>query len=52
VVERLDSDSGNVQLRLSGEMALRLPAVDGRTLVAHTAREHDLIVATSLYTRE
>jgi malonyl CoA-acyl carrier protein transacylase/phosphopantetheinyl transferase/acyl carrier protein len=52
VVERLDSDSGNVQLRLSGEMALRLPAVDGRTLIAHTARERDLIVATSLYTRE
>jgi phosphopantetheinyl transferase len=52
VVEQLDPESGSVQLRLSGEMAQRLPSVDGRTLVAHTARERDLVVATSVYTRE
>jgi len=52
VVEQLDPASGSVQLRLSGEMAERLPTVDGRTLVAHTARERDLVVATSVYTRE
>ncbi len=49
VADRLDPASGTVQLRLSGEMAARLPALHGRALVAHTARERDVIVATSLY---
>jgi hypothetical protein len=31
---------------------VRFPAVDGRPLLAHTARERDVIVATSLYPRE
>jgi acyl transferase domain-containing protein/phosphopantetheinyl transferase len=48
VAAHLDSVSGTVQLRLSGEMALRFPAVDGRPLLAHTTRERDVIVATSL----
>jgi 4'-phosphopantetheinyl transferase EntD len=52
VAERLDPASGAVHLRLSGEMSLRFPAVDGRPLLAHTARERDVIVATSLYPRE
>ncbi|PYP99451.1 MAG: hypothetical protein DMF82_24835 [Acidobacteria bacterium] len=52
VADRLDPVSGTVQLRLSGEMAVRFPAVDGRPLVAHTARERDVIVATSLYPHE
>jgi acyl transferase domain-containing protein/phosphopantetheinyl transferase/acyl carrier protein len=52
VADRLDPVSGTVQLRLSGEMAVRFPAVDGRPLLAHTARERDVIVATSLYPRE
>ena len=52
VVEQLDAASGSVQVRLSGEMALRLPGVEGRSLLVHTAREQGLIVATSLYTRE
>ena len=52
VAEQLDAARGTVRLRLSGEMALRLPAVDGRTFVAHTARERDVVVATSLYPGE
>ena len=52
VAERLDTAAGTVQMRLSGELAARLPAVNGRTLVAHTTRERDLVVATSLYTRD
>jgi phosphopantetheinyl transferase len=52
VAERLDPESGAVHLRLSGEMSARFPAVDGRPLLAHTARERDVIVATSLYPRE
>jgi acyl transferase domain-containing protein/phosphopantetheinyl transferase len=52
VADRLDAASGAVHLRLSGEMAERFPSVDGRVLLAHTARERDVIVATSLYPRE
>jgi phosphopantetheinyl transferase/acyl carrier protein len=52
VADRLDAESGTIHLRLSGEMARRFPAVDGRPLLAHTARERDVIVATSLYTGE
>jgi hypothetical protein len=33
-------------------MAARLPAVNGKTLVAHTSRDSGLVVATSLYTTE
>ena len=51
VADRLDAESGTIQLRLSGEMAERFPAVDGRPLLAHTARERDVIVATSLCPR-
>jgi phosphopantetheinyl transferase len=52
VAEHLDAESGTVRMRLSGEMAARLPAVNGRTLIAHTSRDSDLVVATSLYTTE
>jgi phosphopantetheinyl transferase len=52
VAEHLDADAGTVRLRLSGEMAARLPAVNGRALVAHTALLRDLVVATSLYKPE
>jgi phosphopantetheinyl transferase len=52
VAEHLDAENGTVRLRLSGEMAARLPAVNGRTLVAHTSRDSGLVVATSLYTTE
>jgi phosphopantetheinyl transferase len=52
VAEHLDAAAGTVRLRLSGEMAARLPAVNGRALVAHTALERDLVVATSLYQPE
>ena len=50
VAEGVDAAAGTVRVRLTGEMASRRPDVEGRTLVAHTAREHDLVVATSLYT--
>jgi phosphopantetheinyl transferase/acyl carrier protein len=52
VADRLDPESGTVHLRLSGVMAVRFPAVDGRPLLAHTAREQDVVVATSLYSRD
>jgi phosphopantetheinyl transferase/acyl carrier protein len=52
VADRLDPVSGTVELHLSGEMAARFPAVNGQTLVAHTTRERDVIVATSLYPRQ
>jgi phosphopantetheinyl transferase len=52
VAEHLDAEKGTVRMRLTGEMAARLPAVNGRTLVAHTSRDSDLVVATSLYEAE
>jgi phosphopantetheinyl transferase len=50
--EGLDAAAGTVRVRPSGEVAARRPDVDGRTLVAHTARERDLVIATSLYTTQ
>jgi phosphopantetheinyl transferase/acyl carrier protein len=52
VAEHLDAENGTVRMRLSGEMAARLPAVNERTLIAHTSRDSGLVVATSLYTTE
>jgi phosphopantetheinyl transferase/acyl carrier protein len=52
VAEDLDAAAGTVRIRLTGEMVSRRPDVDGKTLVAHTARERDLVVATSLYTAQ
>jgi phosphopantetheinyl transferase len=49
VIERIDAATGIARLRLAGEMAARLPALSGRAFVAHTARERDLIMATSLH---
>jgi 4'-phosphopantetheinyl transferase EntD len=49
VATALDAAAGTVTLRVAGEVAERLPAADGRTVVSHTARERDLVVASSLY---
>jgi phosphopantetheinyl transferase len=49
VIEELDSDTRTVHVGLAGEMAHRFPAISEGPIVAYTAREHDLIVATALY---
>jgi len=48
VVQVLDADSGMVQVSLAGELPRQAREADGLTLTAFTAREGDLIVATSL----
>jgi acyl transferase domain-containing protein/phosphopantetheinyl transferase len=52
VVKNLDPDTGIVQVGLAGELASRFPEVNGGHIVAYTTLESDLIVATSLFTRE
>lgn len=49
VVQKLDPETGMVQVGLTGEMARRFPALHDRPTVVHTAQEKELIVATSLY---
>ncbi len=49
VVEEMGPDTGTVRVGLVGEMARRFPAVNGGSMVAYTAREGDLVVATSLH---
>ena len=48
VVESLDTDTGAVHVHLEGEMARRFPEENGNQIVAHTSRDGDLIVATSI----
>lgn len=48
VVKELHPGTGTVEVSLVGEMARRFPAINGRSVVAYTAREGDLIVATSV----
>jgi phosphopantetheinyl transferase len=48
VVQALDMQSGLAQIGLAGELAHRVAEEDGVTLTAFTAREGDLVVATSL----
>lgn len=48
VVQVLDAHSGMVQVGLAGELPRQAREADGLTLTAFTAREGDLIVATSL----
>jgi phosphopantetheine--protein transferase-like protein len=50
VVKSLDDSTGAVRVKLDGEMARRRPEFNN-TLIAHTAREGDLIVATALCER-
>jgi phosphopantetheine--protein transferase-like protein len=52
VVQALDTKSGIAQISLAGELAHRVREADGIILTAFTAREGDLVVATSLYKSE
>jgi phosphopantetheine--protein transferase-like protein len=49
VVQDLDAHSGRVEVSLAGELARRVRDEDGLALTAFTAREGDLVIATSLY---
>jgi phosphopantetheinyl transferase len=49
VATAVDTVAGTVTLRVAGEIGERLPAANGHTLLSHTARERDLVVASSLY---
>lgn len=48
VVQALDAPGGMVRVGLAGELAHRLREAEGATFTAFTAREADLIVATSV----
>lgn len=46
VAQEIDIRTGIMRMSLAGEMARRFPEIDGRPLIAYTAREGDLVVAS------
>jgi phosphopantetheinyl transferase len=52
VVKELNPEAGTVQVGLVGELARRVHAGNHLTLTAFTARDGDLILATSLHTSD
>jgi phosphopantetheinyl transferase len=52
VAQGIDPGTGTVELVLAGELARRRPDLADVRLTARTFREHDLVVATSILSRE
>ena len=51
-VTDVDPDTGIVRVLAVGEMAARVPELDGNPMAAYTARESDWVAATAVHGRE